>query len=651
MIVNYLRINNFRLLSDVTINLEEIVTLIVGRNNSGKTSLMEIFDKFFSGENAKFIFEDFSIITHDYFKQIKDKWILIENLKKDNHEEEASLEEDSLNKITPIIFLEIIITYDDKDSLSLLSPFILDLDPEINTAKIRFEYSPKDYRNFYNIIVKEEDPIKYLHENISKYYTFKIYAISQTDGNLQLIENKKTFLDLFLVNFIFAQRHLDDLSSKTSNRLSRCVENYYNKYYKSNELSPNIIEFIDYTNNEWDKKYEEIFDVLIKDLDFFNYPSSNSHNILIKSKLDPEKLLFGNANVYYEHNSGVFLPESHNGLGYKNLIYIILQLISFHSFYINSIPNPNIHIIFIEEPEVHLHPQMQTLFIRHIRQYIQQKTGWNVQIIITTHSSHIISESIFSQIRYFNQIDDKIVVKNLAELDIDLSDHKFLIQQMTLQKCDIFFADKVILIEGTVERLLLPLMIKKFDKENGTLLNNQYISIIEVGGYYAHKYEKILEFIEVKTLIITDIDCIDNTGKKVPVQNEFFTCNPCLRNWIPKKEKINDLLSLTQTEKIINNICVTYQICESSSNKCGRSFEEAFILANIDVFSNDKTCKNLAYYSIFKNKTKETLKNDSYIIANKIKSKPDFAFDIISIDEWIIPKYISEGLKWLSEGQ
>ena len=68
---------------------------------------------------------------------------------------------------------------------------------------------------------------------------------------------------------------------------------------------------------------------------------------------------------------------------------------------------------------------------------------------------------------------------------------------------DIIFADKVILYEGDTERMLIKnvLLSDRFET-----LRNQYISFVQVGGAYAIKYKPILEYLNVKSLIITDLD-------------------------------------------------------------------------------------------------------------------------------------------------
>ena len=276
---------------------------------------------------------------------------------------------------------------------------------------------------------------------------------------------------------------------------------------------------------------------------------------------------------------------------------------------------------------------------------------WNVQIVITTHSSHIISESDFDCIRYFDISEKKLLVKNLSDFErsenVDVI--KFLKQYMSLSRCDMFFADKIILIEGAVERVLLPKMIKK-DAEK---LQSQYISIIEVGGAYAHNFKKLLEFINVKTLIITDIDSIDSSKKReaceVGVGDHILTSNQTLRTWIPKKEKISELLNQTVTSKVDKKIRVAYQVPGDGLTECGRSFEQAFILENLqNVLDNKSNIMSLGgVLSDYDNV--EKIKKDSYNIASRILKKIDFAFDVMKIEEWNTPKYIKDGLIWLKD--
>jgi predicted ATP-dependent endonuclease of OLD family len=96
---------------------------------------------------------------------------------------------------------------------------------------------------------------------------------------------------------------------------------------------------------------------------------------------------------------------------------------------------------------------------------------------------------------------------------------EFLRKYLTLSRCDLYFCDKAILVEGAAERLLIPDMIKKCErygkfKGNIPSLSSQYCSIIEVGGAYAHRFFGFVDFLEIPTLILTNINFDETEGKK-----------------------------------------------------------------------------------------------------------------------------------------
>ena len=231
---------------------------------------------------------------------------------------------------------------------------------------------------------------------------------------------------------------------------------------------------------------------------------------------------------------------------------------------------------------------------------------------------------------------------------------------MELRRCDMFFADKIILIEGTTERLLLPKMIEKVDSLMGNTdspLAHSYISLIEVGGAYAFKFRELLQFLGVPTLVITDIDSVDpsnNRQKCKTSETGAVTSNTTLKDWLPRRMSIIDLLEkdTLETQLESDNVRVCYQIPEDDGIAVGRSFEEAFIIANAEIF--EKQASKTSHASKFRPDkhryyTAVEIREQSYDIAGKITSKSDFAFDILMLDGWKTPKYIEEGLKWLAQ--
>ncbi|XOS90597.1 ATP-dependent nuclease [Brevibacillus laterosporus] len=238
----------------------------------------------------------------------------------------------------------------------------------------------------------------------------------------------------------------------------------------------------------------------------------------------------------YNHSAEHSLPENYNGLGYLNLITMIFEIeILLSEFRMESNENElpaDINLLFIEEPEAHTHPQMQYIFIKNIKDILVQASNgddgkaFNLQTIITTHSPHIVSVSNFDDIKYFYKSENnQVYSKNLKDLqneyekDGELQSFKFLKQYLTLNRAELFFVDKAIFIEGDTERILLPAIMKKIDQEyNDNPLLSQNISVVEVGAY-SQVFEKFIDFIGVKSLIITDIDSakiheVDDKGKK-----------------------------------------------------------------------------------------------------------------------------------------
>lgn len=695
MKIKSLAAEKFRLLYDKSKNkvlLDEDFTLLVGRNNTGKTTFIELIDKFLT-ESTSFKFADFSISAYEDFKEAYDIFKDFKKLEADENEEnagEVNELKNNLNSKIPSINLEITIEYKDYDDTSHLQPFITQLKSDCKELILIYEYYCKNPVKFFKRYEKRNgntDLLKFVEKNYNDYYNKRIWTVDPTNTkNKFLIDNKNDrknkLKKLLSASFIFARRDLDDKSNDKSRNLSNLFDDYFKLIEDKDEelliyLEKELLEI----SNKWDGEYKEIFSDYYNALRNFGYPGLNERNIELKSIFTPEKIMKNNTEVYYDNKEGENLPEAYNGLGFSNLIYIILKILYFYKQFQEE--GTKLQMIFIEEPEAHLHPQMQKTFIRNILDFIKDniktKTDpldWNIQIIITTHSSHIISEGNYNNIRYLKNKGQLIETKDLKIFAEENPEGiKFLEQYLKLDKCDLFFADKVILIEGTVERMLLPLMIKKLSvEEKESSLINEYISVVEVGGAYAYKFEELLNFIDVKTLIITDLDSVDpsnNYSSSPPLIGENYkTRNKTLSEWIPKNESIDKLIEYEETDKMNDRqiVRVAYQYpvkIEASETKiCGRSFEEQFIIKNLDlIYENKNKFKEfLTPTGKFKKRIDDRLSgskdelviNDEVIfeIAKVIERKPNFAYDIMmnfELEDWEIPTYIKEGLEWLQD--
>jgi putative ATP-dependent endonuclease of OLD family len=677
MKITKVKIFNFRILENVTVDFDEVVTLIVGRNNSGKTSLAEVFNNFFSGEKSKFRFEDFTLNSYKGFGESK-KFYDEYKLSLENEEgEEVILEKETKYKEAfPKIVVEIYLEYKDEDDgkLSSISNFLMDLDETRKDALISCEYGVfemgKLFKSYYaNAPEYENNFVTFLRKNLH-FFEKRFFSVDRDNPKYRShIEKPSEIENIFLPRFIHAQTNLDDKSDDNTKGLSKGFESYFKLNKESDATAKALKKSLDDTSNEMDVNYKEFFKTLFADLKDFGVNSGiNIQEIEVKSHFEVEEVLKDNANLFYKHDGDELLPEKSNGLGYSKLIFIVLTILSYYEEQSKRKTTPNFSLLFIEEPEAHLHPQMQQTFIKNINEFVKKKK-WNAQIVITTHSSHIVADSGFDSIRYFDNSTKSVEVKNLTLFKDKLATSSpdtlnFLKQYMTLYNCDMFFADKIIMVEGTVERLLLHEMIRM---EAPNLLS-QYISVIEVGGAYALNFKEFLDFINVKTLLITDLDSVkpEKRGTKTvqiacQVAEGMTTSNATLKKWIPKKIKPSELLLCTEAEKLndTSKIRVAYQIPEAAGDKCGRSFEEAFIIKNAAVFSANT--KNISCRKIFLEKTKVGNKTtvssksnanivlQSYEIAEEIPKKTEFAFDIMVLAGWAVPKYIKEGLTWLEK--
>jgi hypothetical protein len=391
--------------------------------------------------------------------------------------------------------------------------------------------------------------------------------------------------------FINAQRGLDDDTIRERDVLGKVVEVLFQSAL-TDEINPErrttaeqLKDVVEAIQGDVHNSFNSGLTSLLPTFDLFGYPGLSDPGLVTETSFDVNKLLKDHTKVRYRGVNGMTLPETYNGLGTRNLVYMLLQLLRFFREYQATPTSAGIHLIFIEEPEAHLHPQMQEVFIRQLERvaaaFVAQLNAdrpWPVQFVVTTHSPHMANEARFESLRYFLSISDgegmrRSVVKDLRQgmAGTEPAVREFLHQYLTLSRCDLFFADKAILIEGTSERLLLPSMIRKTDEAAAgqPQLSSQYLTVMEVGGAYAHRFYDLLNFLELRTLVITDIDSVarnaSNKRVAVPVAQGTFTSNACIKEWFSPEVAPAQLLAKTADEKISAGRRLAYQIPESPS--------------------------------------------------------------------------------------
>jgi len=660
MRIHKVAIKNFRLLANVELALERESTVIVGRNNSGKTSTAEIIRRFLIEANPTFQIEDFSSASYDGFCEA----LKAKNEGKDDVE---------IRHLIPYIELKLFFRYDNSLPLGPLSEFVIDLDPASDEALVVVRYELKDggieafFEGQPDTPLTSESETRFeffrtLRERIPAQFETHLWAEDPSDTSNRKTIPHAALRPLLKTGFINAQRGLDDETYRETDVLAKVLESLFTTALsptagaEDKAIAEELQDAIRSIQAGIDTDFNGKLKKLLPTFKEFGYPGLGGPEIQTETTLDVKRLLSNHTKVRYAGCSGVQLPESYNGLGARNLIFILLQLVGFYKSYRADPKAAGVHLVFIEEPEAHLHPQMQEVFIRQLSfiadKLNKQQPGdspWPVQFVVSTHSSHIANEAGFESIRYFlaTQPDATTGVRQAKIKDFrqglkktKSEDKKFLHQYLTLTRCDLFFADKAVLVEGLSERLMLPTIIKKLEDSdpNVVKLSIQYTTVMEVGGAYAHIFFELLDFLELRSLVITDIDSVKTAGGAACAVHEGkATSNACLNSWFNGSDlSIKGLLAKTEAEKLCNKRRIAFQHPETANGPCGRTFEDAFILANEVIFglTGDTSIE------------KELNARD---LADKVK-KSEFALKYaIKETDWVSPGYLEEGIKWLAE--
>lgn len=114
--------------------------------------------------------------------------------------------------------------------------------------------------------------------------------------------------------------------------------------------------------------------------------------------------------------------------------------------------------VLIEEPEAHLHPQLQYGLIRYLRRLVNERP--DVQVIVTTHSSELAAACDPTELVVVRrESGDQIAVRQVADFHASDRDRRELLQKTRLHLAAThsatFFADRLLIVEGVTEAILL----------------------------------------------------------------------------------------------------------------------------------------------------------------------------------------------------
>ncbi|NRD55681.1 AAA family ATPase [Corallococcus exiguus] len=523
------------------------------------------------------------------------------------------------------------------------------------------------------------------------------------------------FKNLIRIDEINAQRGFgfvnsslrgDDTNSDGGSRGGTKLSSQLRAYY-SQHLDPfdqpepkdlDALKALHVAQSAFGKRLATCFSEALKELEDIGYPGVTDPKLTIAAQVRPVDGLNHASAIQYEvptHLDGGNgyvhrLPEDSNGLGYQNLVSIIFALMGFRDKWVrvgkaskspetNSAFIPPLHLVLIEEPEAHLHAQVQQVFIKQayavLRKHDKLKGSKDhrTQLVVSTHSSHVAHEADFASLRYFRRLPVKAVsgsipvscVVNLSEVfGTKGQTERFVRRYLKATHCDLFFADGAVLVEGPAERILVPHFVRK--RKQYEYLRRCYITWLEIGGSHAHRLKSLLVHLGLNTLIITDLDAQGSQGKAVPpARGAGHTArNMTLRTWIPKDASLDALLDKKPEELVSSDssgfsIRVAYQQpveIDFKSDKpvevLANTFEDALVYENVDLFKvMDESGLAGQFQKALGDANSVGELAEKLSLALKKGDKAEFAMDLLcsdEIDAIKVPAYIDNGLLWLS---
>lgn len=738
-----IELSRFRRLTQTRVQIDKKTTVLVGANNSGKTSVLVALRNFLTTTGQVFGAFDISLDQWPALRALSEEW---DDLTEDPTSVLGDVAKWEAQLAALLASMPTLDLWFDAQpgAYNLVAPFITSLNWNGGAVGVRLRLEPassveelqklawryREARQPVKDLLKEAhawpvDLIDYWLRYPADLGSVLVYKLDSAYGPFanppadapQALMSQAAPVDrtklskLLRVDFVAAQRGLGTEEAETrstagthrvglfSTQLLKYARQHLNVATTGQGHQPDLVAAIAKAQLNLDARIKDALMPSIEDVKKLGYPTLHDpHEIHFRTRIQTGDLLDHSTAVQYRldgQQADVYLPEYSIGLGYQNLQSLSYQLVSFRDSRLNPDEGSPaaVHIVLVEEPEAHLHVQVQRIFPRRAAELISplapEYAHLSSQLIISTHASHLAHAENFDRLRYVRRIavaaggmPSSEVIDLATAFGPDKVTRIFAERYFRVQHTDLLFADAAIFVEGAAERMLVPLFIERDFIE----LDKRYISFLDLGGRHAHRLRPLVERLGIPTVVITDVDPVevmksdkDKTVRKAAaiVDPKLLECgNDTLNGWHPKHKELHLLADPTEADQVWNNgsggrVRFAWQVPIPKGGPWPSSFEDSLILTNLDWFKGLDQPKNqkpaegeapppklvgplrVAVETVVAQQDLAKLGKDLHVMLRKSFAKAEFAaimFERISLGEKVVcPAYIADALAWLDK--
>lgn len=586
MYLKELHIKGFRGIKETNLSFNAGVNILIGENNSGKSAIIDALRISLSYGKQ---WRDIGVSANDFF-------IDRSNPDSVNLEVAFDLKFEITREEECGWFIEMLAINPKTSDRSLQIHFRYTLDENSEYSRVRWK-----------VWGGENEGQIIPNEVLERFYF--IYLEPLRDALKYLRPSKGNKTSQLFSNIVPDPEQRDELANKVKNNLHSDKE--WNKVIEQGENSIN--EHLSQASIRGKK--EEI------DIDFLPFEFRKLvENLRMQIPVYPKHLLNG------DENKQKYFDLSQNGLGSNNVIYTATVLGNLTKKY--EVDSESYLSLLIEEPEAHLHPQMQNILFS----YLGSLDSKGFQVFVSSHSPTITAKANLNSVIVLQHQGQNTHALSINNSGLSEENRSYLHKFLDVTKAQLFFANGVILVEGIAEALLLPVFANLLDSKEGTkdLMRNG-IEIVNINGVaFSHFANLFNSDVPEKRLlskcsILTDDDTKDGEESS--------------RATSARKLAGNNI------KVFLSKVTFEYELYITDKN-------ESILM---DVYSSirPKASKNVKTDGTLEERGDSFLKS---VVSNKAKSELAHALAVkLSTDEdarkkFIVPDYIKDSIDWVIAG-